>query len=416
MNNRGGAYVLVLGCATMLAVVGLGAIAVSRTQIRSTTLSRDWARCEVLAQSAAETALARINTDAAWRSSIGTDEQIVQQDARTYAGFMLEDPVDGELSKGDRDPVLVRTVGRAGEATRMFSFECVYRPPPTLDVLKYGLYAAGSVSAATCAVSGGPLGTPSLSVTGTLVSNVRVGSLSNSGTIVGEVRTGEVSLAALSDGSIAGLDSRAVAIGYASLSGGQLRRCVLSATSNPYGAVSTAGLYVIRVPTLQTLTIREARISGTLIVELALHSQLDIRGPLLWDSGSGEYPALVIKAIATANVAIGGTPNVLSESSLGVNFNPASTPYNGESDSDTADSYPSEIRGVIHTVGLLPSVTIGSSANIVGTVVCEGAVTIGGGARITHDPQLLITPPAAYRTGPSGMSPVAGSWRSEVDD
>lgn len=415
MNNRGGAYVLVLGCATLIAVVGLGAIAVSRTQIKSTTLARDWARSGVLAEAAAETAIARMNVRTDWRSSIGEDEQVVIDDGRNYAKFRLEDEGDSEVGTGARDSVRVHAMGRAGGARRSFSLECAYRPAPSLDVLKYGLYGAGSVTASSCTIAGGPLGTPSLSVSNTVTANVRVGSLSNSGTIVGEVRTGEAALATLSDGSLSGLDSRAVQISFGSLSSGQLRRCVLSAASNPYGAVSPAGLYVVRVPTLNTLVIREARISGTLIVELSLLSALEIRGPITWDAGSGEYPALVIKAIATASVTIGGSAGTLDESAYGVNFNPASAPYNGVSDLDTTDSYPSEIRGVIHTVGLLPSITIGSNANIVGTVVVEGAVTINGSAKITQDPQLLITPPAAYRTGAAGMSPIVGSWRSEVD-
>lgn len=415
MNRRGGAYVLVLGCATMISVVGLGVAAASRSQIKSSSAARDWAKCAVLAESAGETAVARINTDADWRSSIGTDEHVVIDDGVDFGAFSLEDPVDGTLEKGEFDNVRVRALARVGQASRRFSFECAYRPPTTLDVLKYGLYASGSVSASNVTVSGAPLGASSLSVSNTLTANVRVGTLSNSGTIIGEVRTGETALATLRDSSLATLDSRAVTINFSSLNSGELRRCVLSAGVNPYGAASAAGLYVIRVPTLQTLRIREARISGTLIVELSLLSRLQIEGPLAWDAGAGEYPALVIKTIATANVNITGSKLTLDEQIHGVNFNPASAPYQGAGDTDTLDSYPSEIRGVIHALGVLPSITIGTNTTVVGAVICEGGVTINDAAKITHDPQLLIDPPAAYRTSAAGMSPVAGTWKAVVE-
>jgi len=67
-SRRGGAYIIVLGAATMLTVVGLSAIAISRASIARVSTARDWSAAGVMAESAIEGALSVINTDSAWRT------------------------------------------------------------------------------------------------------------------------------------------------------------------------------------------------------------------------------------------------------------------------------------------------------------------------------------------------------------
>jgi hypothetical protein len=270
------------------------------------------------------------------------------------------------------------------------------------------------VTVGTASVTGAPLGTPGLTVNSLLTANVRIGSLSNSGSIIGEVRTGQTAVTSFSDGSLSSLSARAVTISYSSIPGGNISKALLSSGVNPYGSVSSAGIYFIRVPLLSTLTITNSRINATLIVELALTSRLVITGANNISPSDATLPTLVINSIATSTVRIGGTTGTLDESVASANFNPTSTPYQGVTDSDKTDSYPSEVRGVVHSISTLASIQVDSSAKIVGALICEGSVSLDGGATIAYDPQLLQDPPAPYRTGAAGMAPVAGTWKWQV--
>lgn len=411
--RRGGVYVLVLGVATVIAVVGLGAIAVSRSDIRSTLASRDWAAAGVLAESAIETVLARINTDPNWRTRYQSgSRELVASVGQREMSFVLVDP-DGDLADGATEPVRIIGTAVVGRSVRSFSLEAAYRPPPVLDVLRFGLYAQHARTSGA-RVTGAPLGSPSLQNTGTLVADVRVGALANSGTIVGEVRTGEPPLSGFGTEALEAQRGGAVEIGFASLTAGEITRCVLSRAHNPYGSVSTNGMYFIRVPSGSTLRIRDCRIVASLFIELEKSAQFEVRDAVLWDGTGEDAPALVVTSTGAANVILSGTAGTLSESALGVNFNPPGTPYEGESDKDTSDTYPVELRGVFHIVGSDAPVQIGSGLGIVGTVICEGALQIGGNSTIRYDPQVLADPPSAYRAGDAGMSPVLGTWRWEV--
>lgn len=421
-SRRGGVYVLVLGAATIIAVAGLGVIAASRSDIKTVRLASDWASAGVLAEAGVEAGIAAMNTSSTWRADHAAGGEVNLGNLNGAAGagagkvgFRLADPSDGDLKDSSTDPVTVYGYGRKGDAVRCFSLECRYQPAPALDVLRYGVYATGSISVASAVVSGGPLGAASLTVGngGTLTANVRVGTLVNSGTIVGEVRTGQVSLASLSDGSLGSIDARGVSISYSSIPGGSLRRVLLSAATNPYGAASPTGIYFIRVPALSTLRIGEARIAATLVIELGLTSQLELVDSIHWSPGDPSLPTLVINATALSTVRLGSSTASLSEASANVNFNPATTPYDGVGDTDKTDLYPSEIRGVVHVMSTLASVSLESGVTIAGTLISEGSLTITS-ATIRHDPQLLQDPPAPYRSGSASMRPVAGTWKWEL--
>jgi hypothetical protein len=415
-SRRGGVYVLVLGVSTMIAVVGLGAIAVSRSQIRSTKAAADWCKAGIAAEAAVETAISLMNTQPTWRADYVSGGRVnVGALGGSTVGFALLDEGDGELDKGDKDNVTVYGYGGAGHAVRKYSIECTYQPPPVLPVLQFGVYASDGVTAGTAAVSGAPLGTPTLTVNGVLTSDVRVGTLNNTGTIIGEVRTGEPAITTFSDGSLSSISSRAVNISYSSLPSGTISNAVLSASRNPYGSVSSSGIYFIRVPLLSTLRITRSRINATVVIELGLTARLEITDAVNWTPFDPTLPTLIVNATALSTVRISGSSSALSEASLNVNFNPVGTPYAGIEDSDRLDSYPSEIRGVIHSINALATFQMDNSATVIGCVICQGALTITGGANVTYDPQLLIDPPLPYRTGTAGMVPVAGTWRWCVD-
>jgi hypothetical protein len=101
----------------------------------------------------------------------------------------------------------------------------------------------------------------------------------------------------------------------------------------------------------------------------------------------------------------------LSEDTCNTNFNPTGAPYTGVTDSDKSDTYPNEIRGLVHVKG---SLTLQDTARIVGVVICEGPVTGGGTNTIVYDASLYTSPPKGY-TFVEGMKVSPGTWRQVVD-
>jgi hypothetical protein len=122
-----------------------------------------------------------------------------------------------------------------------------------------------------------------------------------------------------------------------------------------------------------------------------------------------DYPVLIVRG--NLDVDIQSDDYDLYELSTGKNFNPPAVPYEGQSDWDTWDVYPNEIRGLIHVVG---STGFDQTAHIEGTLLCKGTVTVRKSAQITHDPGLAANPPQGY-TYLAGMKASPGSFLRVVD-
>jgi len=75
------------------------------------------------------------------------------------------------------------------------------------------------------------------------------------------------------------------------------------------------------------------------------------------------------------------------------------------------DTYPNEVRGLVHVTGTL---TMQQTARVRGAVICESAVTCGGTNQIVHNPDLYENPPEGY-VEPVVMRISPGSWCQVVD-
>ena len=98
-----------------------------------------------------------------------------------------------------------------------------------------------------------------------------------------------------------------------------------------------------------------------------------------------------------------------------MNFNPAGAAYAGVTDSDTSDSYPSEIVGLVHVKG---TVVMEQNALVRGALISESgaladAVNIRGNSSVVHVPTLTTNPPMGY-TSAVTMSAQRGSFRQVV--
>jgi hypothetical protein len=404
--------VLVLATATLLAVVGMGAIAVTRLQIRRDSSQRDMDKASRLAVSAVHAALGYANNDPSWRGTLEGSKTPSAFDLDSGRAFWaIQEPDGSPLAKRDPAPVRIVALGESGSARRVYS---VTASPPaigTLDALRCALHARGNIATLlTNTVSGVLSSDGSIVNTGTLTANIEAQSFQNrathSGTIV------EPAAEKLLPGASSVLNALAVTIPYSSLSSGDMRNALLTSANNPYGLASAAGVYAISVPGGRTLKIRDCRIKATLLVTLGVGATLDVTTSVLWQPPATNQPSLILDSESGAVVIFesdSSTP--LSEGSTGVNFNPLLSPYAASSDTDKTDSYPSELIGLFDLRGPA-SLTIQNKQRIVGSVVVEGTVRLNQ-ARLVSDPAIFADPPTGYTGQPDRLSIDRGSWKWE---
>jgi hypothetical protein len=179
---------------------------------------------------------------------------------------------------------------------------------------------------------------------------------------------------------------------------------------NPWGSPNADGVYVINLTS--DLTIRRCRINGTLVIN-GSGRLVTIRDNVFIHPSRADYPTIITDADLLLDFV--GTGN-LSESTESTNFNPAGAPYQGVTDSDTSDVYPSEIQGLVHTRGRL---TFQSTSLVRGVIIAESAaatdaVLVNGTPQVIYTPSLLSSPPMGY-TRNIAMTPVAGTWTQVVN-
>lgn len=422
-TRRGSIYVLVLLVSMIVMVAGLGAIMLSRANIRSTVATRDWSRAGVAARGGIEYALAVMNTSGTWRSDAGnaapTGPMTVDGAAVSVA---LVDEADADLANDPSQPVRVYAAARVGSARRTYSVLAAPASTTGMDVLRCALHTGGTLTVSGNAlVSGGPLSSNSnISNSATPTSDVETNTLSSSGFINGWVRTGMAAKKMPGDTAWTALAAVATTIPWGSIPGGTIDRQTLTAGTNAIGnGPNASGVYAIGVPALSTLTIRRSRIQATLLVTLAASAKLVVQDENLWDPPSAASPTLLVKGGLLSSATIGGstTNAALSEATTGTNYNPANAPYNGVVDSDTLDAYPCELHGVIHFLDSNTAVTIASNLKMVGSVIVAGNATINTAATLTANPTLLSSPPTGYSDASTvKMAPVPGTYRWEVAD
>lgn len=186
-----------------------------------------------------------------------------------------------------------------------------------------------------------------------------------------------------------------------------IHRQLLSSASNPFtGVLNTNGIYKLNCGGA-TINIRDSRILGTLILS-GQNPNSRIEGSICWqpkvylstNASTANLPALLTDSKLT--IALSNTD--LSEAVANVNFNSSGSPWNGSTDSDRTDSYPSQISGVLFSGDDL---TIAGYTTIVGNVLGKGRLDFQGAdptasnVRISHQPlYYYVNPPHGFRDAP----------------
>lgn len=114
-RRRGVTYVLLVGTAMIVTVIGLSALVAARVQLRSAEGTNDSAEARFYAQSAVEMGFLMIRGTSTWRNDLGSGFWLTDQPIGTGT-FSLEATIlDGGGDPND-DPVVLTGTGVCGQA------------------------------------------------------------------------------------------------------------------------------------------------------------------------------------------------------------------------------------------------------------------------------------------------------------
>lgn len=410
-HGRGGIYVVVLATACIVTIIGLASMATWRLQAAAANATADAAEARLNANSAVEAAAYYLNSDSNWRTnrSQGTWWSGVSIGRGTYA-IAGTDPTDGDFTNRPYDNLLLTCTGRAGAATHVLTVTLKPQGTP-IAALANAVTTVGQLhvnSGLTLTASGAPAYTNGeLRLDGNIAGSARCFTLNGSASSA----SGGVTLLAPSlpmpDPSVFTMYA---SIGTVIAPGTTINNAVLGPGVNSLGgSVNPDGVYVINAT--GDITIQKLRVLGTLVIINTGH-KVTISGPVFMQPARSDYPALLVKGQLVLQY---DSTTTLSEASAGFNFNPIGAAYQGATDSDTADTYPCEIQGLVHSTD--QSLML-NNALIRGAFICESnassdAVRLNGNAAVIYDPTLYSNPPMGYTTSVT-MKILAGSWQQSV--
>ncbi len=412
--RRGTGYVLVMGAAMLVAVIALSSVALVRVQQRTQEAAVDSSRANLYARSAVETAVAYSVKHSNWRNLYSNLASGMPWSFDLGScSFTITEPDGSSLNTTWDNPVLITGTGTVGDSTRPQAQRrlSVSAHQPPLPILGTALHSAADIAVnpgTAVHANDGPLSTNAmLTNQSAIYGDVETRNLANSGTISGKVTliTTDKLMPDSSTFNYYRTLSTAVTLPAWSI-GSTMQWALLSPNSNPWdsGHTSPDGLYYIQPG--GDLTIRDARIVGTLLVDLNPGRKLVLDTALLWEPARPDFPSLIVRGNCEIRFS-----DSLSESGQ-VNFNPESTPYHDSYNTNMSDTFPSVAKGLFHIVGQYSTLLIDNDPQMLGTIISEGPVTLHGEPTLTADPNLLLVPPMHYRMSYLQIDP--GSWKPVV--
>ena len=407
-RRRATMYVLVVGCAALAAVIGISALMALRIERRGAESANDMAEARLYAQSAIELAMQRLAVDPNWRTSRanGAWETDRVLGAGTYSTTLV-DAEDGDLDDSPGDAVVLTGIGRKGQARHMLQVTLTPELLP-LEALNTCLHAAGTVTVgggASITVSGAPLSSNgTVQNNNSIVGDVHALALSPTGSVTGTV-TVPAPAKPLPDAGVFDLyKNKATAIPYLTT----IEKTALGPTYNPWGPANPEGVYYIDTGS-SDLILKGFRLQGTLVVKCGSGRSVMVDDAVFMEPHRSDYPVLIVDGDLELRLHSGDYD--LLEANWLTNFNPAGAPYQSVSDTDVLDSYPNEIRGLVHAKR---AVRLTQTARVKGVVLVESTVSCESTNEITHNPTLYQNPPEGYWSY-GQLEIVPGTWRRVVD-
>jgi hypothetical protein len=403
-RRLGSAYVMILGVSAVLMVIGLAAVSVARIDNRNVSADNDWSEAQTLALSAAENALARIAVTDDWRSRLAGVVTVPMGHGTMQ--WQITDDGDGQLADDEQDPVLIVAIGQVGASRYKLGLRCLVEGRP-LEALARCVHGGGDITMDTnsrLTVTGGAASTNgdfrADKDTAELAGDLEADGVWWKKNVTGNVSKHATPLTMPSAGVVDTYRAMATDISGRTL----INRQAIGPGRNPWGAANADGVYYLNA-TGADVTLRDSRIIGTLVVRCR---RLTIDNNVLLESFRKDMPALIVDGDLVLNYQ--STGSQLRENDADTNFNPVGVPYGGLSDSDKSDSYPSEVRGLVHVRGDL---TLKGTALVRGAIVCDGKVQCGGTNQIVHDADLSTLPVIGYTSGDGRL--YRAGWTRLID-
>lgn len=387
--KRGTAYLLVL--VAVLVTVAIGVTGTMVHKSRRERLLRAWEieHARQIAQAGLELSVAYMQADDSWRTLRGLGVWMDQEPLLDGVVTVTASDPDGNATDDYDDQITLVSEGVFGSARQTVS--ATFTPVRVaMSSLSYGASAGDA-----------------LGFNGTLNADVPIAANGNATALLSSVRT-----PVYAGGTITGLTytrstfpnsgtrehpntatvfdwyvANGTAIPFASLPSSRMENVVLGPNHNPYGATNPLGIYVINCGG-SNIRFRNCRIAATLVL-LNIGTSSAIEQSVNWSPPEPTMPAL----LAQGRIAIDLSGTSLSEASQNVNFNPATAPYNGVSDSDRTDSYPSRVLGLVYASD---DVTLRGTTAVSGPIIASDDVPISGTVTLTFDSGYASNPPRGF--------------------
>ncbi len=409
-RRRGTVYLLVLGSATLLALIGVSTLTVNRIQRQAANGTNDLTEARFYARSAIENGLYIINNDSNWRYTRSTGDWRINQPIGSGT-FTLQgiDPTDGDLTDSGNEPLLLTGIGMKGLARHKMQV-LITSVQKGLSCVQVALDAGGSITLNSATVQKTGM-TISTNGTCTATSSTVNCNAESASTITGGAYNGSTTapVAARVMPPSTVFDyyvNHGTAINFSSIPSADIQDVVISPSINPYGAqTNPKGIYVINCGG-QQLRIEYARIIGTLVL-INPRSDSEIRNSIAWEPAVANYPVLLVSGACQLNY----TNTVLSESSRNINFNPDGAAYSGSTNTDKLDTYPSLIKGLVYISGAL---TTSTYVTIDGVLVIGSTLTTSGTLDLTYRQTYYDDPPPGFEA-PAQFTITPGGWTQGVN-
>lgn len=404
--RRGTIYVVVMGVAATVSLIGMSGLMVARLQLRRAAEANAWTEAGDLALAGIELGIARISANATWRTTYtnNTETAPISMGSGTFT-FKLVDAAlgitggDGNLNNNAYDPVRLHGIGRVGNTVRAYSVQLIGDVP--LDILRTTVATKGYLNVTVpVTAAGGPLSTNGLYTRGdTTTGNVEAGSVTGAGTIYGGLASPSAAKA-MPDPTVFDAYRRlATTIPFGGGGNWTMSAPLLSANVNPFSATTNPnGIYYINASGPVTLNI--THIKGTLVIDCQDGVTIQINSAMYWEPHTTDLPILLIRHLTTSK----------AQDSI--------SPLSGTV-TEGGTTYPSELRGLVHVIGATgaPSgnlvANLGNSSTIRGTlIVDQDAIVRFQSGTFKWDANLYLNPPVGYSTGPT-VKIVTGSMRWE---
>lgn len=392
-RRKGSAYLLVLVAVLVTVAIGVTGSMVHKSRRERLSRASEVERAKAIAQSGLELAVAYMQSDASWRTLRGlgvwTDDEAMMGGRLTVTAI---DP-DGSATDDYADDITLVSEGVFGRARQ--SVSATFTPVPLpMDCLNYASSSVGNTGFEKVITANAPIASNGSMAASLATVNANVYAASSIlGITFTKSKYPNSGKRQHPDSSTA-FDwyvANGTVISWASLSSGVLQKVVLGPNHNPFGTPNARGIYVIDCAG-NNFKLRDCRIEGTLVL-LNPRSDSTIEKTVNWKPAIPTLPALMVKGA----ISIRPDNSQLSESSQGVNFNPPTAPYNGSSDADTSDAYPTQITGLVYASG---QITVEYYTTIYGQFVSGAAMLFKqNSVTITRDSTYSDNPPPGFVSG-----------------